>query len=162
MEPPSSAVIPETPGAVPTVIPEIPGAVPSAPSSVGEVLRTLPDLQAAATSTVKTLQNAASDIANVLGTFLGRSSDSSSSGEEAPSKGTPPPSSPFTPPIGDSFFSLLGAGQGGISSGIVTPLLLCVLILGLILLRRDDKLLRVFCELPKPSSALLLPLERPG
>jgi hypothetical protein len=89
---------------------------------------------------------------------------SPSGGTGEPSNGTPqqPPSPitpPLTPPAGGSSFSLPG-GQAG--PGGVAPLLLCVLILGLVLLRRDGKLARAFCELPKPSSALLLPLERPG
>ena len=69
----------------------------------------------------------------------------------------PQPVSPFTPPAGSSF-SLSG---GQVGAGIVA-LLLCVLASGLILLRREFKLLWAFCELPKPSSVLLLPPERPG
>jgi hypothetical protein len=69
----------------------------------------------------------------------------------------PQPVSPFTPPAGSSF-SLSG---GHVGAGIVA-LLLCVLASGLILLRPEFKLLWAFCELPKPSSALLLPPERPG
>jgi hypothetical protein len=70
----------------------------------------------------------------------------------------PQPVSPFTPPPAGSSFSLSG---GHVGAGIVA-LLLCVLASGLILLRREFKLLWAFCELPKPSSALLLPPERPG
>ena len=88
---------------------------------------------------------------------------SPSGGAGEPSNGTPQPSSPFapplTPPAGGSSFSLSG---GQVGPGGVAPLLLCILILGLVLLRRDRKLSRAFCELPKPSSVLLLPLERPG
>jgi hypothetical protein len=69
----------------------------------------------------------------------------------------PQPVSPFTPPVGNSF-SLSG---GQVGSGIV-GLLLCVLASGLILRRPEFKLLWAFCELPKPSSVLLLPPERPG
>jgi hypothetical protein len=69
----------------------------------------------------------------------------------------PQPVSPFTPPVGSSF-SLSG---GQVGAGIVA-LLLCVLASGLILLRREFKFLWAFCELPKPSSVLLLPPERPG
>jgi hypothetical protein len=32
----------------------------------------------------------------------------------------------------------------------------------LILLRVSGRLSQAFCEIPKPSSALLMPLERPG
>ena len=69
----------------------------------------------------------------------------------------PQPVSPFTPPAGSSF-SLSG---GQVGAGTVA-LLLCVLASSLILLRREFKLFWTFCELPKPSSALLLPPERPG
>ena len=84
-----------------------------------------------------------------------------STGSESPLRDTPSqPVSPFTPPpIGSSFFSLSGSQVG--LGGVVLPLL-CVLTTGLILLRRDFKLLWDFCELPKPNSALRLPLERPG
>lgn len=86
-------------------------------------------------------------------------SSSTGTGSESPLKdAAPQPVSPFTPPAGSSF-SLSG---GQVGPGGVVLLLLCVLASGLILLRRDFKLLWAFCELPKPSSALRLPLERPG
>lgn len=69
----------------------------------------------------------------------------------------PQPVSPFTPPVGSSF-SLSG---GQVGTGIVA-LLLYVLASGLILLQREFKLFWAFCELPKPSSVLILPPERPG
>ena len=79
-------------------------------------------------------------------------------GPESPLQDSAPqPVSPFTPPAGSSF-SLSG---GQVGAGIVA-LVLCVLAPGLILQRREFKLLWAFCELPKPSSALLLPPERPG
>src|ERR671920_465769 len=62
---------------------------------------------------------------------------------------------------GSSFFSLSGVGQAGPGGGLVL-LLLGVLASGLILLRRDGPLSWASCEMPKPSSALLLPLGRPG
>jgi hypothetical protein len=66
------------------------------------------------------------------------------------------------PPLGDSsFFSLPGTMQVG-SGGGLGLLLLGVLASGLILLRRDGPLSWISYELPKPTSALLLPLERPG
>jgi hypothetical protein len=71
---------------------------------------------------------------------------------------SPQPVSPFTPSPAGSSFSLSG---GHVGTGIVA-LLLCVLASGLILLRPEFKLLWAFCELPKPSSVLLLPPERPG
>jgi hypothetical protein len=52
----------------------------------------------------------------------------------------------------------MGTGGGGF-----TPLLVGVLaLLAAILLGRDFRTYLVSCEMPKPSSALLLPLERPG
>jgi hypothetical protein len=86
--------------------------------------------------------------------------ESSSSGTEPEwplQDSGPQPVSPFTPPVGSSF-SLSG---GQVGTGIVA-LLMCVLASGLILLRREFKLFWAFCELPKPSSVLLLPPERPG
>jgi len=70
------------------------------------------------------------------------------------------PSSPLAP-LGGSSFSLSG-GQA-VPGGGLTPLLVCVLASGLVLLRRDGLLFRwAPYEPPKLSSALLLPLERPG
>ena len=86
--------------------------------------------------------------------------ESSSSGTEPEwplQDSGPQPVSPFTPLVGSSF-SLSG---GQVGTGIVA-LLLCVLASGLILLRREFKLFWAFCELPKPSSVLILPPERPG
>jgi hypothetical protein len=51
----------------------------------------------------------------------------------------------------------LGTGWGS------APLLVGILALtAAILLRRDFRKYLISCEMPKPSSALLLPLERPG
>ncbi len=88
----------------------------------------------------------------------------SSSGSGDASEGTPqherPPPSPLAPLWGSSFS--LSGGQAGPGGGL-TPLLVCVLASGLVLLRRDGLLFRLApYEPPKPSSALLLPLERPG
>jgi hypothetical protein len=88
----------------------------------------------------------------------------SSSGSGDASEGTPqherPPPSPLAPLWGSSFS--LSGGQAGPGGGL-TPLLMCVLASGLVLLRRDGLLFRLApYEPPKPSSALLLPLERPG
>jgi hypothetical protein len=63
--------------------------------------------------------------------------------------------------LAGSYFSLYGGGQETPPISTV-PLLLCVLASALILLRRDGPLSWASCELPKPSSALLLPLEWPG
>jgi hypothetical protein len=56
----------------------------------------------------------------------------------------------------------MGGGQLGTGSGFA-PLLVGILaLLAAILLRRDFRTYLISCEMPKPSSALLLPLERPG
>lgn len=83
-----------------------------------------------------------------------------SGGTEGPSRSATQQSSPFTlPPVGGGSFPLTGGDMG---SGGVHLLLLCVLVSGLVVLRRDGGLSWVFWEPPKPSSAPLLPLERPG
>src|SRR5215217_3699584 len=69
---------------------------------------------------------------------------------------------PLPPPLGDSpFFSLPGTGQVAFGGG-VGLLLLGVLASVLNLRRRDGPLSWISCEPPKPTSALLVPLERPG
>ena len=69
---------------------------------------------------------------------------------------------PSLPPLEDSsFFSLSGVGQVGPGGGLGL-LLLGVLASLLILVRRDGSLSWISGEPPKPTSALLLPLERPG
>jgi hypothetical protein len=51
----------------------------------------------------------------------------------------------------------------GTSGGGFAPLLVGILaLLAAILLGRDFRTYLISCEMPKPSSALLLPLERPG
>lgn len=79
-------------------------------------------------------------------------------GQERPLQDNgPQPVAPLPPPTGSSFS--LSGGQIGAGS-VALPL--CILASALILLRREFKLLWAFSELPKPSSALLLPPERPG
>ncbi len=81
-------------------------------------------------------------------------------GETEASENAPPrSSSPSTAPAGDGYSSLYG---GDIASGGVVLLVLGVLTMGLVLPRHNGRLSRLFCELPKPTLALLLPLERPG
>jgi hypothetical protein len=87
---------------------------------------------------------------------------SSSTGTESSSKRddtSPQASSPFELPVGSSSYSLSG---GEVGPGGFAPILLCILVSSLILLRRDDRLTWVFCELPRLSSALCPALERPG
>jgi hypothetical protein len=69
---------------------------------------------------------------------------------------------PAMPPLEDSsFFSSTGVGQVGPGGGFGL-LLLGVLASVLILLRREGRLSWISGESPKPTSALLMPLERPG
>ncbi|MBA4115182.1 MAG: hypothetical protein H0X71_01835 [Rubrobacter sp.] len=77
---------------------------------------------------------------------------------ERPLRDTPQPVSPFAPAAGASF-TLSGSsvlGPGGLA------LLLCILVSCLMLSRRGSELLLALHDLPKPSSAPRLPLERPG
>lgn len=78
---------------------------------------------------------------------------------ESPLRDAPRPVSPFVP-AGGSSFSLSGGSAFGL--GGLALLLFCVLVPGLILSRRDSKLALTWRDLPKPNSALRLPLERPG
>jgi hypothetical protein len=73
------------------------------------------------------------------------------------------PTAPLLPPMGEGpLFSSSGTGQAGPGSGFVV-LLLGVLVSGLVLLLwRDGPLSLVSWKVPKPTSALLSPLERPG
>ncbi len=157
-------------------------AVPAAPA-VGEALRLSSSLGTRAAgalgSTVGTVQSAAnaaatsvaSATAEVFRTLAGgsagtpSSSDATSGTQQAPSDGTSQdPVAPLVPPLGDSLFSPFtgAAGQLGAGGG-VAPLLVGILaLLTTILIRRDFKTYLIACEMPKPSSALLRPLERPG
>lgn len=101
------------------------------------------------------------------GALEGGSDTPSSGGAEEPIKSSPQPSSPSAPPAGggsSSFSSSSGGGgQAGSGGGIALLLLLGVLLLGLGVSCPEGKLRRIFfCVVPKPSSALLGPLERPG
>ena len=74
------------------------------------------------------------------------------------------PVAPVLPePLGSSYIGLFsGMGQAS-TGGAGTTLLLGVLfVASILLLRRDCRMYLVSIELPKPSSALLSPLERPG
>jgi hypothetical protein len=120
----------------------------------------------ASSSAAVTLPDAAS-AANALGPLsYGSSPDSPPATTKGSSKGDPfegalqQPSSPSVPPAGGTSSFLSGSGQAG--AGSVGPPLLFVLVSGLILLYPSGRLSSVFCKVPKPSSALLRPLERPG
>src|SRR5215208_5724219 len=73
------------------------------------------------------------------------------------------PVAPLAPPLGGVFSPFTGAaGQLGAGGG-VAPLLVGILaLLTVSLARRDFRTYLIECEMPKPSSALLRPLERPG
>ncbi len=77
---------------------------------------------------------------------------------ESPLRDMPQPVSPLAPPSGAS---LLMSGGGGPGPGGLA-LLLCILVFCLMLSRRGSELLLALHNLPKPSSAPRLPLERPG
>ena len=112
-----------------------------------------------------------SAVAGVLGTVEDWLSEAPSSAEDSSSssQGTwPAPSAPVSPeqqqPLGSSYIGLSsGMGQASSAGGLGTTLLLGVLfVASTLLLRRDFGTYLVSMELPKPSSALLSPLERPG
>lgn len=133
---------------------------PPAAGPTREELLLLSSLEAAASSAVQTLHGAAVDVSQALGSGGEALPAGSSSGGETkePSEDAPPPP---PAPLGGSYFSPSAAGQVG--PGSVVPLLVCVLVAGLILLRPlVGRLSWACCELPKPNSVLLLPLERPG
>jgi hypothetical protein len=156
-------------------------AVPAAPA-VGEALRLSSSLGTGAASAldsaVGTVQSAAttaaasvaSATAEVFRTLAGgsalpsSSTDATSGTQQAPSDGTPQdPVAPLVPPLGDSLFSPFTGAPGQLAGGGVAPLLVGILaLLTVILTRRDFRTYLISCELPKPSSALLRPLERPG
>ena len=150
---------------------------PTVPASVGVALRLPSSLGATAAgavvgTAVETVRSAAASVATeVLGSLAGGSPGLSSTNstdgtqEEQPSEGTTPqqaPAPPLAPVGGSSFSPSTGGGQLG-TGGSFAPLLVGILaLLATILLRRDFRTYLISCEMPKPSSALLLPLERPG
>src|SRR5215208_5577287 len=113
-----------------------------------------------------------SAVAGGLGTVGNWLSEAPSNAEDSSSssEGTwPAPSGPVSPeqqqpPLGSSYIGLSsGMGQASSAGGLGTTLLLGVLLVAsTMLLRRDFRTYLVSMELPKPSSALLSPLERPG
>ena len=121
-------------------------------------------VQDALTQTLTTVADAAASVLETLGSWT----DYSPSGEttKSPLEGaTPAPLAPQLPsPFeGSSVFSSYSgvSGQTG-PWGSFVVLLLGVLVSGLVLLLREGFLCWAAWEQPKPSSALLLPLERPG
>jgi hypothetical protein len=132
----------------------------SDPQPTREASFFLSSVEAAADGAVETLHGAAVGVSEALDP--GREAPAAESpvgGMTESSEDSPPPPSPA--PLGGSYFSPLVGGQLG--PGGVVPLLICVLAAGLVLLRPlVGRLSWASCELPKPSSVLLLPLERPG
>jgi hypothetical protein len=111
----------------------------------------------------------ASAVVGLLGTVGQWVSDAaSSSGEDSYSSSggiMPEPFAPLSPePLGSEFaglFSGMGQASSG-GAGAATTLLGVLFVTSTLLLRRNFRTYLVSIELPKPSSALLSPLERPG
>ena len=144
------------------------------PMEVWGVASHLPTTLGTATSTMSNAMSSAAEIvgdaaagiaAGISGTLANGSVEPSSNDgthdpsqeEEAPQ----PPTTPLAPPVGGSSSFSLSGGQLG-SAGVAPLLLVGVLASGLVLLRRSGWRYLASYEVPKPSSALLLPLERPG
>jgi hypothetical protein len=97
-----------------------------------------------------------------VSTSFGGSPELSSNDTQKPLEDTPqPPEPPLAPPVGDAPLFSLGGAQTG-PGGALALLLICIFASGMVLLRPDDTLYLASCTIPKPSSALLMPLERPG
>lgn len=111
------------------------------------------------------LGSAAQNLGGIAASVLGSVSEDPS--EPAPESAdplgstTPEPTTPLPSPVGYGAFSPSAGGQASGGGGIA-PLFLCILASGLILLRREGRLAWALSYVPKPSSALLTPLERPG
>ena len=135
-------------------------------------MRLPPSVGTTAASAVGTVQSAAASVASataeVLGTLTGSLTEPSAAGtrEDQPSEGTPQPAPPLAPPAGGgASFSPFAGGGGQLGAGWGSaPLLVGILALlaTSLLSRRGFRTYLISCEMPKPSSALLLPLERPG
>jgi hypothetical protein len=122
-------------------------------------------VQATLTQTLTTVTDAAASVLETLGNWTEYYYSPSGNTTESPSEGTT--SEPLAPQLPSPFegssvsSSHSGvSGQAGPWGGFVV--LLGVLVSGLVLLLRDGLLRWASWEQPKPSSALLLPLERPG
>ena len=135
----------------------MPTSVATVPSREATLL--LSSVETAANSAVETLHGAAEDVSEALAPGGEVPVETPSGGATESSEDALPPPSPA--PLGGSYFSPSVGGQ--IGPGGVVPLLICVLAVGLVLLRPlVGRLSCATCELPKPNSVLLLPLERPG
>jgi hypothetical protein len=135
-------------------------SMPAVADPSGEASLLLSSLEDGANSAVETLHGAAVDVSEVLDPGGKAPAELPSEGATESSEDAPPPP-PSPAPLGGSYFSPSIGGQ--VSPGGVVPLLICVLVAGLVLLRPlAGRLSWASCELPKPSSVLLMPLERPG
>ena len=136
--------------------------------------KTLPNFAAASRSVVHealahTHQAVAETVTSALGTLGSWTTDllpSAPGAAQSSLEDGPPdplvPLLPSMPPLGDSsFLPVPGTMQVG-SGGGLGLLLLGILASVLILRRRDGPLSWISFETLKPTSALLLPLERPG
>ena len=87
---------------------------------------------------------------------------------QSPSEGSSTsvvPASPLTSPEDSHFYQRSGGASMGasVNSGVnFAPLLLALLFSVIVLFRRDGRFWHLSWYLPKPTSVLLLPLERPG
>jgi hypothetical protein len=116
------------------------------------------------------LASAAGAAANVLGTVGSWLSETPAPDRDTLTGSITPeplvPLAPLTPlPFGDNDLSLFYGGGSPTGAGGGSALLLPlwgVFTLAAILLRRNGRTCLISCEVPKPSSALLSPLERPG
>jgi hypothetical protein len=163
---------------VPPVFEKSPVAalVPTVPTSVGGALRLPSSLGTNAASAVGTVRSMAASVSSATTEFLGSlagvspSTTSSSTDatdetqEQQPSEGTPQPApAPVAPPTGGGSFSPFTGGGQLSNGGGFAPLLVGILaLLVTILLGRNFRTYLISCDMPKPSSALLGPLERPG
>jgi hypothetical protein len=142
------------------VEPLVPHALPNlATASRGAVHEAL-------TQTHKTVSETVAGAMGTLESWAARWLPSGKAAQGSSDGTVPDPLDPLLPllpqPLQDSpFFSLPGTGQVAFGGG-VGLLLLGVLASVLILRRRDGPLSWISCEPPKPTSALLVPLERPG
>ena len=150
-----------SPGRKPLATPPTP-AMSSFPVGLGRVTSTVGNaaetVRSAASAALRTIS------AEVSGALAGGSVGSPDAAQD-PSQGTPQqePAPPLAPPMGGSSFSL-SSGSGGHAGpgGGAAPLLVGILASVLVLRRHDYWKYLASCDLPKPSSARLLPLERPG
>jgi hypothetical protein len=190
MSTPSTAPLEEVPasaGATPIATPMVPPPSPTVdvtqkpsgpspivvpvPSPVPSVVTPNPSwgIGKAAASAMASVSSTATEVFSILSSGFVEPSAARTQ-EEQSSRGAPQPVplDPLTSPVGGGagYFSSTPTGAGGQlagSGGGYAPLLLGILpLLAVILTRRDVRTYLVSCEMPKPSSALLMPLERPG